>query len=208
MAQPESETSHPRFAYYLALMEDTTKLSDRRQTTNDLFVGLNVVFFTGMGVLFYNSHLNTWWVTGLYAAITVLALMLNATWIRLITRYSRLVRLRIQYMEQLELALATEDIFVTPPAGAEKGKMRKPKDTTVPVEAPDQTAPGSASPLPPGSGIFAVEYHALYHRSQFGFSGLERGIILIFMFAYVFATVGVAVVTYLIMTHMISAVSL
>ena len=76
-------------------MQDTTKLSDRRQTTNDLFVGLNVVFFTGMGALFYTSHLKSWWVTGLYAAITAIAFFLNFTWIRLVNRYSRLIGLRI-----------------------------------------------------------------------------------------------------------------
>jgi hypothetical protein len=190
MADFDSPASTPQFQYYLALMEDTTKLSDRRQTTNDLFVGLNVVFFTGMGALFYASHLKTWWVTGLFAAITLVAFFLNFTWIRLINRYSRLVGLRIGYMHQLESALQAQGIFAATPAlpGA-------------PVQ------PGTAPAK--GTGIYTLEYQRLYTKEgQFGFSRLERGLIIIFMIAYVLATIGVAVVTYLISTSAIGSVSL
>jgi hypothetical protein len=190
MPEYDSSVSASQFSYYLALMEDTTKLSDRRQTTNDLFVGLNVVFFTGMGALFYASHLKTWWVTGLFAAITVIAFFLNSTWIRLIGRYSRLVSLRIDYMHQLESALQSEGIFV-------------PDLQAAGVPSRPGTAPGL------GTGIYTLEYNRLYKKnSQFGFSRLERGLIVIFMVAYVLATLGVAVVTYLITSNMIGSVSL
>jgi hypothetical protein len=182
--------SPPQLQYYLALMEDTTKLSDRRQTTNDLFVGLNVVFFTGMGALFYASHLKTWWVTGLYAAITVIALFLNLTWIRLINRYSRLIGLRILYMHELESALRPLGIFVADP--------------------PPPGTPGQTGTMPAmGTGIYTLEYQRLYNKdTRFGFSRLERGLIVIFMIAYVLATIGVAAVTYLISTGAIGSVSL
>jgi hypothetical protein len=186
MAEYDSGTSTPQFQYYLALMQDTTKLSDRRQTTNDLFVGLNVVFFTGMGALFYASHLKTWWVTGLFAAITAIAFFLNFTWIRLISRYSRLVGLRIGYMHQLESALQSQGIFVT-----------------------DPPLPGAPGQPGTGTGIYTLEYQRLYTKNaRFGFSRLERGLIVIFMIAYVLSTIGVAVVTYLITTHVIGPVSL
>jgi hypothetical protein len=190
MAEYTSPMSTPRFEYYLALMEDTTKLSDRRQTTNDLFVGLNVVFFTGMGALFFASHLKTWWVTGLFAAITVVAFFLNSTWIRLINRYSRVIGLRIAYMHQLESALVSEGIFVAAPA------------------LPG--APGQSGAAPPmGTGIYTVEYQRLYTKNaHFGFSPLERGLIVIFLVAYVLATIGVAVMTYLIMTNAVGPVAL
>jgi hypothetical protein len=190
MADYDSLASTPRLQYYLALMEDTTKLSDRRQTTNDLFVGLNVVFFTGMGALFYASHLKSWWVTGLFAAITALAFFLNFTWIRLINRYSRLVGLRIRYMHQLESALQSEGIFVSDPPlpGA-------------PVQ------PGSVPSM--GTGVYTLEFQRIYTKDgHFGFSRLERGLIVIFMIAYVLATLGVATVTYLISTNVIGSVAL
>jgi hypothetical protein len=190
MAELDSPASTPQFQYYLALMEDTTKLSDRRQTTNDLFVGLNVVFFTGMGALFYASHLKSWWVTGLFVAITALAFFLNFTWIRLINRYSRLVGLRIRYMHQLETALQSQGIFVSAPL--------------VPG-APAQ--PGTVPAL--GTGIYTLEFQRLYTKEgQFGFSRLERGLIVIFMIAYVLATLGVATVTYLISINAIGSVAL
>jgi hypothetical protein len=206
MDQQESPASPPRFQYYLALIEDTTKLSDRRQTANDLFVGLNVVIFTGMGVLFYGSHLKSWWVTGLYAAITVLALCLNSTWLRLNGRYRRLISLRIKYMTQLETELKAQDIFVLYP---ERDGKKMSQEQRLPGDAVRQTTQGSTQPLTQPSGIFAVEYEHLYYRGwHFGFAQLERTLILIFMVAYVLATLGVGVATYLIATHVIGRVAL
>ncbi|PWT73575.1 MAG: hypothetical protein C5B60_07995 [Chloroflexi bacterium] len=64
--------------------------------------------------------------------------------------------------------------------------------------------------MPPiGTGIYTVEYQRLYTKNaHFGFSPLERGLIVIFLVAYVLATIGVAVVTYLIMTNAIGPVTL
>ena len=54
----------------------------------------------------------------------------------------------------------------------------------------------------------SAEYERLYYQgSQVGFSTLERTLILIFMVAYVLATLGVGVATYLISTHVISRVA-
>jgi cation transporter-like permease len=54
-----------------------------------------------------------------------------------------------------------------------------------------------------------VEYQRLYNKdTRFGFSRLERTLIIIFMVAYLLATAGIALVTYLISIHSIGAVSL
>lgn len=203
-----SDTTIPRFSYYLALMADTTKLSDRRQTTNDLFVGLNVVFFTGMGALFYTTHLKSWWVTGLYVAITVLALFLNLTWVRLNDRYRRLIELRIHYMQKLESELRNEDIFADFPPYPVK-PARTDKDRAMSAVGSVETSLDSPAPVTQRTGIFTVEAEHLYYSgSHFGFSGLERRLMVIFTVAYLFATVSVGVATYLIMTHTLSSVSL
>jgi hypothetical protein len=207
MAQQDAQPSDPRFQYYLTLIEDTTKLSDRRQTANDLFVGLNVVIFTGMGVLFYGSHLRSWWVTGVFAAISILALLLNITWLRLNARYRRLVRLRIEYMTQLETELNAQAIFAQFPERSGKQAKKQPVQA-LSADAPEQMAQGNTPPLTHRPGIFAAEYERLYYQgSQVGFSTLERTLILIFMVAYVLATLGVGVATYLITTHVISRVA-
>ena len=199
MAQQDSQASPPRFQYYLALIEDTTKLSDRRQTANDLFVGLNVVIFTGLGVLFYGSHLKTWWVTGLYAAISLLALGLNITWLRLNARYRNLINLRIEYMTQLETDLTSADVFPLSPE--RDGQQEKQQDQARLVDDPGQKMQGA--------GIFTVEHKRMYFKGpRFGFSSLERALIWIFMVAYVLATLGVGLTTYLISIHVIGHVSL
>jgi len=210
VSDDDAKTTTPRLAYYLALIEDTTKLTDRRQTTNDLYVGLNVVFFTGLGALIYASRLDTWWVTGLYAAISALALALNLTWIRLINRYRRLIRLRIEYMQQLEIKLQALDVFVAPQVDSSK-KRSQNRQASGPVtgEGPEQPAAGPGVPGVEPVGIFAAESSQLYRPgSHFGFSGLERGLIVIFMVSYVVATIGVAVATYLVTTHVLGPLHL
>src|SRR5215469_13331268 len=140
MDQQDAQPSDPRFQYYLALIQDTTKLSDRRQTANDLFVGLNVVIFTGMGALFYGSHLRTWWVTIIYAAVSALAIFLNITWLRLNGRYRRLINLRINYMAQLETELDAGATFALFPQISGKQKKNQPVQTPR-VDAPEEVAP-------------------------------------------------------------------
>ena len=205
MRDEDANTTTPRLAYYLALIEDTTKLTDRRQTTNDLYVGLNVVFFTGLGALIYASHLDTWWVTGIYVAISGLALALNLTWIRLINRYRRLIRLRIEYMHQLEIKLQALDIFVASPAdSSQKRKQNRQASAVATGDSSDRPAASPGLPGPEPVGIFAAEASQLYRPgSDFGFSGLERGLIVIFMVSYLVATIGVAVATYLVTTQVI-----
>jgi hypothetical protein len=120
----------------------------------------------------------------------MVAFFLNFTWIRLNNRYSLLVGLRIRYMHQLESALQSQGIFV--------------------ADAPLPGAPGQPGTGPAvGTGIYTLEYQRLYTKhARFGFSRLERGLIFIFMIAYVLATLGVALVTYLISANIIGSVSL
>jgi hypothetical protein len=50
-------------------MDNTTKLSQRRQTTNDILTGVNVCFLTGMGAAFVLSHLMSWWLTAVFGLL-------------------------------------------------------------------------------------------------------------------------------------------
>ncbi|MGO8946311.1 MAG: hypothetical protein ACLQUY_01345 [Ktedonobacterales bacterium] len=176
-----------RFQEYEKIMEETGKLSDRRQTVSDLFLGVNSLFLTAAGFSAVASNLKSWWSTGICAAIAVVALMINITWIQLIHRYRALVDLRFRYLEGLEKSLQSDGAFGTiSMASADRKKV-------------DQYP----------RGVFGVEAIALYSKGpRVGIYRLERRLILIFIFAYILLTAIVAALTYLIINGVLPPLKL
>lgn len=161
---------------YFTVMQDTTKLSQRRQTTNDILTGINVVFLTAMGAVFVSSHLRSWWVTAIFGAITVFAWLFDITWIRLLNRYAALADLRIRYLSAVEERLRQTGAFVE-------------------VET---LARGAKQPVRT-RGVYALENAVLFKPgNRGGFIRRERFLVLLFMFAFLFVTGIVAGLTQLI----------
>ncbi len=96
------------FDEYLAVVENTVKLSDRRQTVNDILVGLNVVFATGVSYLIINTHFQAFWVASFVMFLCLATLPINTTWLALNHRYRKLILLRINYLLELEQQFRTE----------------------------------------------------------------------------------------------------
>ena len=178
-----------RFNEYLALMDDTAKLSDRRQRVSDLFVGINSLFLTAAGYVAGTSNLTSWRPTALCAAITVVTLVFNIVWVRLIGRYRALISLRIRYLTGLEKSLQADGTFSAIEMATEDGKK---------IEHPLR-------------GIYSVEAASTLYKDapKIGFSRLERGFVIIFMVAYPLLTLGVAAMTLLITVfHILPPLSL
>ncbi len=98
-------TTVDRFKEYQILIEDTAKLSDRRQTINDILVGINALFLTGLGYIIVNSRLTTWWIPEVLGVVALVTLPINFTWRALNERYRKLVGIRIDYLTKLETKL-------------------------------------------------------------------------------------------------------
>jgi hypothetical protein len=178
-----------RFEEYRAIAQETGKISDRRQTVNDLFLGVNSLFLTAAGFAVVSSDLATWWATGICAAIAAVAVAINVTWIHLIHRYRVLIELRIRYMEGLEKLLQADGVFG-------------------PVEV---ALPSDNGTKQFQRGIYLYEAATLYQKNTkagFGFNQLERRLAWIFIIAYLLLTVVVATLTYLIMIGMIDPLKL
>ncbi len=171
---------------YYAVTENTTKLSQRRQTTNDILTGVNVVFLTAMGAVIVSSHLKTWWVTAILGLITAFAVLFDITWIRLLNRYKRLISLRINYLTVLEDRLRQAGAFI--PMEIPLGKNTKPIQTR---------------------GVYTLEYFALYHTGKRGgFIRHERFIVILFIVAEIVVTAAIAILTELIALHILDPLSL
>jgi hypothetical protein len=91
-----------RIGEYHAILEDTAGISARRQNTNDIFVGLNVVFLTGIGFLLTSTHFTSWFPTITLAFISIFTYLLNRIWVRTLKDYSKLLGVRHKYIEDLE----------------------------------------------------------------------------------------------------------
>jgi hypothetical protein len=176
-----------RFHEYEKIMEESGKLSDRRQTVSDLFLGINSLFLTAAGFSAVASNLTTWWSTGICCAIAIVAIPINITWIQLIHRYRALIDLRSRYLEGLEKSLQSDDSFGTISiASADRRKV-------------DQYP----------RGVYGVEAIVLYSKgSKVGFYTLERRLVLIFILAYALLTAVVAVLTFLITNGVLAPLKL
>jgi hypothetical protein len=194
MASPlaaDSTLAADREEYY-AVMDETTKLSHRRQTTNDLLTGINIVFLTAMGAVFVASHLTSWWATAILGLITAFAWLFDITWIRLLNRYSAVISLRISlrisYLGAIERRLCDAGVFVK---------------ITIPLESSTQTVTTR--------GVYTLERDVLYrrgNRNRGGFIRRERFLVILFMGAELVVTGSVAALTELIALHVLARVAL
>jgi hypothetical protein len=169
---------------YLAIAENTTKLSDRRQTVSDLFVGVNSLFLAATGLIAVNNHLTSWWAVIVVAAIAGMAIIINLIWSGLIRRYRALISLRIRYLEGLERMLQANGTFGDMKLVSEDGKQE----------------------LPATRGIYLIEQNSkLYSKgAKMGFYRLELGLVIVLSVAYALTAVGAGVLTYLVTTHILS----
>jgi hypothetical protein len=92
---------------YKAILEHDAQLGARRQYTNGVYVGLNTVFLTALGVLLLQSHLDTRWVVVVVGAITVIVLPINITWRVGLRRYERSLSFRYDYLREIEQEFRT-----------------------------------------------------------------------------------------------------
>jgi hypothetical protein len=171
------------FDEYLAVADNTAKLSDRRQTVSDLFLGINSLFLAAAGYVAVSNRLTSWWAVAIVVAITLITLVINSIWYRLIGRYRALISLRIHYLEALERALQTRGAFGDVPFVAEDDK---PHTVT--------------------RGIYLIEQQSdLYSKgAKMGFFKLERDLVVTFIVSYILLALATAAFTYLVTNHYVS----
>lgn len=104
--------NHSLLDEYQCVAQQTGSISDRRQTTNDIYVGINVVFLTGLALFLPSIHFTSWWGTAGSALIALVAVFVNGTWIRLLQNYRELIGVRINYLMEMEKQF--------PPKGADQ----------------------------------------------------------------------------------------
>ncbi len=168
-----------RIEEYKAVLENLVQLSARRQNTNNVFVGLNTVFLTGLGILLLSTRFTSWWIVGAALAITLAIVPLNLTWRTSIIRYKRGINVRKDYLQEIE----------------QEFRQRRAQVAVGPV--------GTAGTPP--LGLFLKVRETTLHRH--GNTELELRLVTYFLVLYPLITLGVSVLTYLVSSQVIPPLS-
>src|SRR5262249_16675372 len=92
------------FEQYHLLVEDTARLSDRRQTVSNIYLSANALLASGVALLALQSPSNNLPGTSLFLIplIVLARTLLFVGWRRLIESYRELVDLRITLLKEIE----------------------------------------------------------------------------------------------------------
>lgn len=159
-----------RFEEYKIVLDDINRLSDRRQRTNELFMALNGLLLTALGVLLFSSRLTTWWLSSILSVVSILAMFINGIWLRIIRAYLRVAHLEVEYACGIENLIGQ--------SGADKVQL-----------------PGGQADF----GILSLVFGRLATRNRrLGYSNLEIRLASLLILVYPMLALIVAGLTYLI----------
>lgn len=104
---PKTLPIFERLEEYQAILEHAAQLSARRQHINDVYVSLNTIFLTALGLLLLQSHLDTWWVFVVVSAVTVIILPINQAWRAALRHYGDRLSIGYAYLREIEQEFRT-----------------------------------------------------------------------------------------------------
>lgn len=98
---PPDRTASP-WDQYPFLIEDTARLSDRRQTVNTLYLSANSLLLGALAILIQQSKFQSVAIVLVVAVIAWAGVVICADWRRLIANYRELLKLRFRLLNELE----------------------------------------------------------------------------------------------------------
>jgi hypothetical protein len=95
----------PLIDEYSLFVEDTARISDRRQMISNIYTAVNSILLAAVGLLIKDFGLGYTWKIFLSLPLIIAGIVVCILWIQLIHRYKSLVGLRIEVLR------ATEDLM-------------------------------------------------------------------------------------------------
>lgn len=160
----DKDTSIPIVDQYEQVIEDTAKLSDRRQTVNNLYLSANSLLLGGIALL-AQGGIKTIFPVALIVLISVVGDVLCYDWRRLVETYRRLVGLRVTILKEIETTDTFKAAGCIPVYHREDALYQRDKD--------GKTVDGEKKPV-------------------FGFSRIERNLPVTFGVVYLLVIIGTA----------------
>jgi hypothetical protein len=172
------------FQEYMLITNETGRLSDRRQTVNNFYIGLNALLLTAMGATFVSGGLKTWWAIIIFFTLPFFVSIFNMLWYTTLNRFQRLANLRYKYLRGIEREMrAHTDAFPLIDISESQEFTR------------EKNASHEKGPHESARGIFLLE-HEQYSKRRviFDFSNLEKRSIVALTMTYWLIIVLIAVV--------------
>jgi len=91
-----------RFEEYKLFVDDTARLSERRQTVSNIYVAVNSLLLTAIGLLIKELGARGLWVLLLPLPLVTAGIAVSLWWRQLIRKYKKLVGLRIDTLREME----------------------------------------------------------------------------------------------------------
>jgi hypothetical protein len=114
---------------YRVIIENLEQLASRRQSANNVYITLNTLFLTTIGI-FISTHLsalNTWSAPIALFALAAVIIPVNVSWLIGLRRYERGNQIRYTYLKDIEDA--------TTPEEAKKGLYHRLEDENLGPQA-------------------------------------------------------------------------
>lgn len=99
---PSGSGQFGRFDLYALLVNDTGRISDRRQTMNNIFLTVNSVLFGSLAVLAQQSGLRSVFFVFVEVFLSIAGIYIARQWLALSNKYQNLVKLRYETLMQIE----------------------------------------------------------------------------------------------------------
>ena len=96
------DRSQVLFEEYKLFIEDTARLSERRQTAANTYVTVNGAIIGFITYLVTSADLNSWWFSLAVAPIVVAGIMVCVFWRQSIQKYKALINLRFKVLREIE----------------------------------------------------------------------------------------------------------
>lgn len=90
------------FEQYPFLIEDTARLSDRRQTVNNIYLSVNSVLLGGLALLVQVSGLRSFSLAVIAVMIAAAGFVITHDWRKLVLNYRTLLALRFTLLREIE----------------------------------------------------------------------------------------------------------
>jgi hypothetical protein len=91
-----------KFDEYKFFVEDTARLTERRQTVTNTYVAVNTILLSAVGLLVKDVGLQRWVIAMATIMILVARIAICLFWRQLINRYKKLVGLRLDELRRME----------------------------------------------------------------------------------------------------------
>jgi hypothetical protein len=91
-----------KFEEYKLFVDDTARLSDRRQTVSNIYVAVNSLLLAAIGLLIKELGATGPWTLLLPLPLITAGIAISLWWYRLIRKYKELVGLRIDSLRDME----------------------------------------------------------------------------------------------------------